>query len=246
MNITDRLHDLVADEPAFVLRPDEALVAGRRRRRRRTLALTGTAGAAAVVTIGSLALLSPPGSAPTTIRFAGEPTASANQDTGDLSSEYYRLARANTPDGWTISDAHLEHDSGWWANVDDGIHGAGRLGMWRSTGSLQQHPCSDSEFVAEAASCTETMLNPTTRLIVRSVSRTNLINDIQVVIVHSDGSGVNVSDDNATWPDPPIRAGRYTVEEKMALNHGTIGSTEPLYSTDQLVAIAKALDAATP
>ena len=242
MNVTESLHDLVADEPPFVLRPDEVLSAGRRRRRRRTLALSGTAGAAAVVTIGSLALMSSTGTSPTTVRFAGEPTAAATQDTGDLSSEYYRIARASTPDGWTMSDGHLEHGSGWWANVDDGVHGPGRLGMWRSTSSLQQHPCSDAEFVAEAVSCTETMLDPTTRLIVRSVSRTNPINDIQVVIVHSDGSGVNVSDDNATWPDPPIRSGRYTVAEKRALNHGTIGSPEPLYTTDQLVAMAKALD----
>lgn len=246
MNVTEGLRDLVTDEPPFVLRPDDVVAAGRRRRRGRTLALTGAAGTAAVVAVGSLTLLASPATSPTTVRFGGDPTASSRQDTGDLTSEYYQVARANTPDNWTISDGFLEHDSGWWANVDDGTHGPGRLGLWRSTGGLQQHPCSDSEFVAKAASCTETMLDPTTRLIVRTVSQTNPINDVQVVIVHPDGSGVDVSDDNATWPNPPFRSGRYTVEEKMALNHGTVGSLEPLYTTDQLVAMAKALDATAP
>lgn len=243
MNLTQGLHDLVATEPPFVLRPDEVIAAGRRRRHRRVFAVTGSAGLAAVVAVGAVALTSSPATAPTTTRLGAEPTARA--DTGDTTSEFYRIARAHTPDGWTISNAHFEPHSGWWANVDDGAHGAGRLGMWRSEGGLQQHPCSDSEFVAEAASCTETMLDADTRLIVRTVSRTDPINDVQVVIVHANGYGVNVSDDNAVWPDPPTGAVISTEAEKRALSKGTIGSPEPLYPLDRLVAIAKALDAAS-
>jgi hypothetical protein len=245
VNITEGLHDLVADEPPFVLRPDAAVAAGRRRRHRRSLAVTGTAGVAAVATISAIALVSSRGTSPTTVRFSGEPSAAANHDTGDTTSEYYLVARAHTPSGWTIADGGREQ-FGWWANVDDGVHGPGRLGLFRSTaGGLQQHPCSDSEFVAKATSCTETMLDADTRLIVRSVSHTDPINDVQVVIVHADGSGVNASDDNATWPDIPSGTVFKTAEEKRVRTRGTIGSPVPLYSTDQLVAMAKALDAAS-
>ncbi|MFN2536957.1 MAG: hypothetical protein ABR549_02250 [Mycobacteriales bacterium] len=246
MNVTEGLHDLVIDEPPFLLRPEVPIVSGRRRRRARALGAVGTGAVATSVVVGSLALLGGTSSAPsTTIRFGGTPTAATSNDTGDISSEYYTIARAHTPAGWTIADAHREQASGWWANVDDGTHGPGRLGLWRSTGSLQQHPCSDSEFVAKATSCTETMLDADTRLIVRTVSHTNPINDIQVVIVHADGSGVNVSDTNATWPDIPAGRTFSTPEEKRAWTRGTIGSEAPLYSTDQLVAMAKALDASS-
>ena len=243
MNVTEGLHDLLADEPPYVLRPDEVVAAGRRRVRRRALATTVTAGVAAVVAVGAVTLLSTPGT-PTTTVFAGQPTAASSNDTGDTSSVYYRIARQYTPAGWTIRDGYVDNGSGYWANVDDGVHGPGRLGMFVSTSSLQQHPCGDSEFVAKAESCTETMLDADTRLIVRGVSRTNPVNDVQVVIVHADGSGVNVSDDNATWPQAERRA-IYTEAEKRALNQGTIGSPAPLYSTDVLVQMAKALDAAT-
>jgi hypothetical protein len=237
VNVTDGLRDLVSDEPPFVLRPDAAIAAGRRQRRVRGVALTATG---AAVAAGAFALLAPGGSAPTTVRFADGPP---SQDTGDTTSAYYQVARAHTPADWTIRDGATEQDSGWWANVSDGVHGPGRLGLWRSTrGGLQQHPCSDSEFVAKATSCTETMLDAHRRLIVRTVSHTDPINDIQVVIVHSDGSGVNVSDDNATWPDIPAGTVFRSGEEKRERTRGTVGSPEPLYSTDQLVAMAKALD----
>ena len=246
MNVNEGLRDLLTDEPPFVLRPDEAVSAGRRRRRRRVAGTAMTAGAAAVVTVGSFALLAPSStSKPATVRFGGTPTSASSTDTGDTSSVYYRIARAHTPDGWSIRDGYVDHISGFWADVDDGVHGPGRLGLFRSTGGLQQHPCSDSEFVAKADTCKETILDADTRLIVRGVSQTNPINDVQVVIVHGDGSGVNVSDDNATWPKVPERRTVFTEAEKRALNEGTIGSPEPLYSLDTLVAMAKALDAAS-
>jgi hypothetical protein len=241
VNVTEGLHDLVADEPPFVLRPDEVLAAGRRRRRRGGIAVAGSGAVAASVVVGSVLLVHAPSSGSASVRFGGQPTAAAASDSGDLTSPYYQLARAHTPAGWVISRAHSEDGSGWWADVDDG-NGAGRLGMFRSTASLQQHPCSDSEFVAKAASCTETMLDADTRLIVRSVSHTDPVNDIQVVIVHGDGSGVNVSDDNATWPDIPPGTSFTTPAQKRYFSHGTVGSAIPLYSTDQLVEIAKALD----
>lgn len=242
MNVTEGLHDLVSDEPPFLLRPDEAMAAGRRRRHVRGLTMIGTGGVVATLAIGSVTLVGGSSdSPPSTVGFGGTPTAASNQDSGDTSSVYYQVARAHTPDGWTIAKGALE-EFGWWANVDDGVHGPGRLGLWRGT-SFQQHPCSDSEFVAKASSCTETMLDADTRLIVRTVSRTNPINDIQVVIVHADGHGVNVSDDNATWPDIPALTVFTSEEEKRERTRGTVGSPEPLYSTDQLVAMAKALDA---
>jgi hypothetical protein len=243
VNVTESLRDLVADEPPFVLRPDEVIAAGRRRSRVRTLTALGTGGVAVTALVTGLALVGGSGGGrSSTVRLGGQPTAGA-ADTGDTTSVYYRIARAHTPAGWTINHAFVEEASGWWADVDDGSHGPGRIGMFRSTGSLQQHPCSDSEFVAKATSCTETMLDADTRLIVRSVSHTNPINDIQVVIVHADGSGVNVSDDNAVFPDPRDFPPIVTPAQKRALNTGTVGSPEPLYSTDQLVAMAKALDA---
>jgi hypothetical protein len=243
VNVHDTLRDLVADEPPFVLRPDEEMAAGRRRRRGRAVTVVGTAAVAASVAVGTL-VLAAPGTAPATVGFAGTPTAAANADSGELDNPYYAVARAHTPDGWTISKAKVDGD-GFWADVDDGVHGPGRLGMFRSNGQLQLHPCSDAEFVARATSCTETMLDADTRLIVRTVSHTDPINDIQVVIVHANGYGVNVSDDNAVLPDVPDGLIVATPEQKRALGRGTVGSAEPLYSTDQLVAMAEQLDATT-
>jgi hypothetical protein len=241
--VKDILNDLVDGEPAYVLRPDEAIAAGRRRRRRRALLTTGTTGAVVLGTMGAFALLASPSKPTTTVTFAGQPTAAATSDSGDLDNVYYRVARKHTPAGWTMTKVTLDGD-GIWADVqDDQGNGPGRFGLYVSKGGLQQHPCSDAEFVAKAVSCTETALDADTRLVIRSTSRTNSINDVQVGIIHANGYGVYASDDNAVWPDPPIRSGAITPAEKLALNKGTIGSPEPVYDLDDLVAMVKELDA---
>lgn len=241
----DVLSDLVADEPAYVLRPDEAIVAGRSRRRRRALLTTGVAGAVALGTVGALALLAAPTRPSSTVSFGAPPPAATSTDTGDLDNAYYRVARKHTPAGWTMAKVTLDGD-GLWADVtDDAGHGPGRFGLFVSKGGLQQHPCSDAEFVAKATSCTETVLDADTRLVVRTVSHTNPINDVQVGIIHANGYGVYASDDNAVWPD--IAPGTVlTPESKRELTKGTIGSPEPLYDLDDLVAMVKELDAAAP
>jgi hypothetical protein len=253
-NVHHGLRDLLTDEPPFILRPDEAITSGRRRRRQRLVGTTVLTGAAAVVTVGTFSMLAgAPASRPATVAF-GAPTAAAGDDTagtddtgdtGDTSSVYYRVARAHTPAGWSIKDGHLDPAFGFWANVDDGVHGPGRLGLWHSPSGLLQHPCSEEAFVDGAVRCTETMLDSDTRLVVRSVSRSNPVNTIMVVIVHTDGSGVAVADDNATWPDGPPAGTITTPDQRRTLAHGTIASPEPLYAMDSLVTMAKTLDAAT-
>jgi hypothetical protein len=66
-----------------------------------------------------------------------------------------------------------------------------------------------------------------------------------VVVVHRDGSGVHVGSDNATWPTFNVRSGeRVTVAQKTAMTTPTVTRSAPVYSVDQLVQIARAIDAA--
>jgi hypothetical protein len=236
------LHDLIGDEPPFLLAPDSAIASGRRRRRRRQGAVLGTFVLTAGV-VGSGALLLSNDSTPATSTvLAADPTASAAPADDNDGSSYYRIVRANTPAGWTFTEPDSDA-GGWWATVDDG-NGAGRFGMFRSTGSLQLHPCSDSEFRSNGT-CVETELSPTSRLIVRGPNRWEAFSSAQVVIVHPDGSGVDVSIDNATWPDLPSGTRFTTADEKREATRGTVHRHDVVYSNDQLVAIAKAFDAAT-
>ena len=76
MNPTDLMRDLVHDEPPFVLRPDDAIHAGRRRWRRRTMLVTGTAGAAALGTVGAFVVLSSPAPS-TSVGVGDEPSVAA-------------------------------------------------------------------------------------------------------------------------------------------------------------------------
>jgi hypothetical protein len=231
------LQHLLADEPPYVLDPDGALRSGRRLRRRRRVAL----GVVGVAIAGSaVALVGGPADPHDTVGFAEAPTA---QDSGDLDNPYYRIARAHTPAGWVIAKAHVDGE-GMWADVtDDRGDGPGRLGLFISRGGLQQHPCSDPEFVAKAVSCTETQLDADTRLVVRSASRTDPVKDVQVGIIHANGDGAYASDDNATWPDLPPGTVITTEAQKRALTKGTVGSTEPVYAVEDLIAMAKDLDA---
>ncbi|HUR51695.1 MAG TPA: hypothetical protein VMZ11_06195, partial [Mycobacteriales bacterium] len=134
---------------------------------------------------------------------------------------------------------------GFQANVDDGA-GASRLylGISPSPGSLQQHPCSDHEFALDGP-CKERSLDADTRLITRGPAASGPVTSTVVVIVHRDGSGVDVGNDNATWPwaDPP--AGTVvTAEEKRLMSTPSVNRPSPVYSVAQLVEIARAVDAA--
>jgi hypothetical protein len=63
------------------------------------------------------------------------------------------------------------------------------------------------------------------------------------VIVHRDGSGVDVGNDSATWRTPPD--GVLTAESKAYYATPLVNRKLPVYSLAQLVEIAKAVDAAT-
>lgn len=239
MNLTEGLHELVRDEPPYALDPDGAVRGGRRRRRTRQGLLAGTA----VVAAGALAVALAGGGGPRQrLVPADQPTAAAPADSGDTSSAFYRAVRAHTPAAWTISGAQAE-DQGWQADVDDGS-GAGRLSVGRSPhpGSLQQHPCGDPEF-AVGVSCVETQLDVDTRLVVRGLQAAGSVRDLVVVIVHADGGGVDVEADNATWPAGPPSGAVVTPQEKARLSTPTVTRPAPAYSVDQLVRLAKAVDA---
>ena len=229
------LHDLVTDEPAYVLDPAEALALGRRRRRTH-LALTAlgtTAVAAGVVVLlphgsgGPVSTLQPAASS--------SPTAAVDR--------WLPLVRAHTPAQWSV-DVIESSDDGWSADVDDG-YGAGRLyfGLSPHPGSLQQHPCGDAEFV-QGGKCEETELGDGRRLITREAQPDQGFRSVVVVIVHRDGGGVEVGNDNATFPRLAPGTAFTSAEDKAAGTRGTVTRTSPLYDVQMLTELAKAVDAA--
>ncbi len=239
MNVNEGLRDLVADEPPYVLDVEGALAGGRRRRRGRVTAVLSGVG----LTVGAVAagvVLLTPATPHDVLTPAAQPPAAAEGD-GSL---FYRVVRANTPAAWTITSIHSDGES-WWADVDDG-RGAQRVGISYSRGGLQLHPCSDSEYV-NGATCTETELSATSRLIVRGVSHDGpqkAYASAYAEIVHPNGYGTSASIDNATWKELPEGKVLYTEDEKRELTKGTIVNPVPLYSTDQLVAMVKQYEAA--
>ncbi|MDP9182133.1 MAG: hypothetical protein M3P04_05090 [Actinomycetota bacterium] len=238
MNLTDQLHDLVAHEPPYRLDPDSVVTGGRRRRRTRGTALalaTGTTAAAVVA--GVLLVQAQPPSGRQTL-FGGTPPRPAPQ--GPIET----VVRAHTPVSWTFSEAHETVPDGFQADVDDGA-GASRLyvGVSPSPGSLQQHPCSDHEF-ALTSTCREMDLDTDTRLIVRGPAAGGPVISQTVVIVHRDGSGVDVENDNATWPWVDEIQAPATPEQKRLMSSPSVNRRLPVYSLEQMVEIAKAVDAA--
>ena len=137
MNLTERLHDLVADEPPYLLDPDVALAGARSRRRSVRAATTAFVGAGAAAAVAAVVLLQPAGTAGTATLVV--PAASTAPSYGPLE----QLVRQHSASGWTY-DVHQEDATGIDADVDDGA-GAGRFGLWLSPpkGSIQQHPCTD-------------------------------------------------------------------------------------------------------
>jgi hypothetical protein len=243
VNLTDDLHDLVAHEPPYRLDPDAAIAAGRRRRRTRSTALalaTGTTAAAVVAAVLVVQAGRPSGGQ---TLFGGSPSGGTKQaPQGPIEV----AVRAHTPAAWTLSETHETVPDGFQADVDDG-EGAGRLyvGVSPSPGSLQQHPCSDHEFALDSV-CREQDLDGDTRLIVRGPAASGPVTSQYVVIVHRDGSGVDVGNDNATWPwiDGPIQA-PVTPEQKRLMSTPSVNRPLPVYSLSQLIEIAKAVDGAT-
>ena len=243
MNVTEQLHLLVADEPPYRLDPDAALAGGRRRRRTRTAVLTAAAGVTGAVALSGLLVANAHRPATQQTLFGASPTAQATAPQGTIE----KVVRLHTPKTWTITEAHVTDrawqgsEVGFQADVDDG-DGASRLyvGISPSPGSLQQHPCSDHEFALDSA-CGEVDLDADTRLITRGPAASGPVTSAYVVIVHRDGSGVDVESDNATWIWPPD--GLLTPENKAELTRPSVNRPMPVYSMTQLIEIAKALDA---
>jgi hypothetical protein len=237
VNVTEKLHDLVADEPSYRLDPDGALAGGRRRRRTRTAALTVAAGATGVVALSGVLVLQAHRPAGHQTLFGATPSA-ATAPGGELET----VVRAHTPDSWTFAETQETVPDGFQSNVDDG-DGASRLyvGLSPSPGTLQQHPCSDHEFALDSI-CTERQLDADTRLITRGPAKSGPVTSVYVVIVHRDGSGVDVGNDNATWLTPPD--GVLTATDKARYATPSVNRPLPVYSLAQLVEIAQAVDAA--
>ena len=231
------LHDLVTDEPPYVLDPAGAAALGRRRRARH-LALAG-AGTAAAVT-ASFALLSSGGAvAPTSTLQPAASTAPSSAP----ADRWLPLVRKFVPVEWSV-DVIESTDDGWSADVDDG-QGAGRLSFSFSPhpGSLQQHPCSDPEFV-QGGKCEEVELGDGRRLVTREAQPQGGFRSVVVVIVHRDGGGVDVGNDNATFPRLAPGTVFTSAEDKAEGTRGTVTRPMPLYDAQGLVELAKALDAA--
>lgn len=236
MNVTEQLHDLVADEPPYRLDPDAAMTGGRRRSRTRTTVLALAAGTTGVVAL-SAALALQPSDPNVRQTLFGAPSTAAPEPQGPIEM----TVRVHTPKTWTLTNADETESSGFQADVDDGA-GASRLyvGVSPSPGTLQQHPCADHEFALDSV-CTERQLDADTRLIMRGPAASGPVTSAYVVIVHRDGSGVDVESDNATWIWPPD--GVLTPENKAELTRPSVNRPMPVYSMTQLIEIAKALDA---
>jgi len=238
VNVTEQLHDLVADEPPYLLDPDAALAGGRRRRHTRTAVIAVAAATSGVVAVSGVLAMQPQRPAGQQTLFGSSPTTEPAEQ-GSIE----KLVRLHTPKWWTFADVQAYHPSEFQADVDDG-DGASRLsvGISPSPGSLQQHPCSDHEFALDSV-CTERDLDADTRLITRSPVASGPVTSEYVVIVHRDGSGVDVESDNATWRPPP--GGVLTPETKAYYATPSVNRRLPVYSLSQLVEIARAVDAAT-
>ena len=238
MNVTEQLHDLVADEPPYRLDPDAAMTGGRRRSRTRTTVLALAAGTTGVVAL-SAALALQPSDPNVRQTLFGAPSTAAPEPQGPIEM----TVRVHTPKTWTLTNADETESSGFQADVDDGA-GASRLyvGVSPSPGTLQQHPCADHEFALDSV-CTERQLDADTRLIMRGPAASGPVTSAYVVIVHRDGSGVEVGNDTATWPPPPV--GGDTPAQTRSHPPPMITGPRPVYSMAQLVEIAKAVDAAT-
>jgi hypothetical protein len=236
--VRDLLDHEVAHEPPYLLDPDRVVAGGVRRRRARATGLTAALGLTAVAGAAAAVVLQPaaPRDSVTTTNV-GSP---AVQPPGPLET----VIRAHTPASWSHSEVHETSPSDFQADVDDGA-GPSRLyvGISPSPGSLQQHPCQDEEF-AMGGFCREVDLDDSTRLITRGPTASGPVTSSYAVIVHRDGSGVDVGNDNATWPW--VERGTVTTpEQKRQLTRVRIQRQLPVYSLEQLVEIAKALDAAT-
>jgi len=231
VNVSEKLHDLVADEPPYRMDPEGAVAGGRRRAQRRTAVLS--ASAVVALAVGAAGIVQAVRETPRQTVQLGAPVETHH---GPLET----VVRDHTPAGWTFAEAE-ERDGGFSANVDDG-QGASRLyvGVTQPRGSLQQHPCSDPEFALDGP-CKETELGDGRRLITRGPTASGPVTSAVVVIVHRDGSGVDVGNDNATWRRPPD--GVLTPETKLLYSTPSVNRTLPVYSIQQLVDIAKAVDA---
>ena len=230
------LHDLITSEPPYVLDPSGAMALGRRRRRAQ-LALTALGTTAAVA--GVVVLLPHGGDAPTsTLQPAASSTPAPAAD-----DRWLPLVRKYTPAEWTV-DVAASTDDGWSADVDDG-RGAGELafGLSPHPGSLQQHPCSDPEFVA-GGKCEEVDLDADRRLVVSEKADARGWRTVEVVLVHRDGGGVDATAANGTVPRVAPGTVFTSAEDKSRATQPTITRAAPLYDAQTLIELVKAVDAA--
>jgi hypothetical protein len=239
VNLPDVLHELVAHEPPYVLDADAAMAGGRRRRRARTTGITAVVGMTTAAVVGTVVALQPP------TPVVHDSVTSRSFGSTAPQGEIERLVREHTPAAWTLANVHETAPDGFQADVDDG-DGASRLyvGISPSPGTLQQHPCRDEEF-ALGGFCREVDLDADTRLITRGPTASGPVTSSYAVIVHRDGSGVDVGNDNATWRWFDRLSAPMTPEQKRLVSAPSVNRDAPVYSLAQLVEIARAVDAAT-
>jgi hypothetical protein len=247
--LPDDLRRLVADEPALHLTADSARTHGRRIRVRRRLAMaSGAVTAAAVATVGVVALTNTGTSSDrltvTPFALSGTAATVGSVDPG-LTADQQRVAdaiRAASPAGWTFDFSADRWDgSGVEATADDGS-GPGRLMIGVSTGQGSQllHPCADPEFKA-GVGCVERTLGDGSVLSLRDLIDYHGTEYIDVVVTHPDGTGVMAEAGNFVidWPPPQVA----TPEMKRHLTHVT--RSAPTYDLEQLARVVLAVDRAT-
>jgi len=234
VNVSEKLHDLVADEPPYRMDPAAAAAGGRRRAQRRTAVLSASAVVALAVGAAGVAQV---------VRETPGQSVQLGAPMGVTRGPLETVVREHTPAGWTFAEAEEREAGIFLADVDDG-RGASRfyVGVTSLPRMMQQHPCSDPSF-AMGGPCQERELGDGRRLITRGPTTSGPVTSSVVVIVHRDGSGIDVGNDNATWRRPPD--GVLTPETKLLYSTPSVNRALPVYSIEQLVEIAKAVDAAT-
>lgn len=246
---------LLADEPSFRHNADQVIQAGRRRRRVRIT--TRVSAALALATVTSALLVSPLRVAAPPERTQVDLLSFASDASGATTAEHrgrgkaspvlrslMPTIRSHSPQGVVFSLAAGELPGGEVlidGTVDDGA-GAGRLFIaLGSAGSTTLDPCSDHEFRL-GASCTTEVLNDGSRVILRGVVGADGPQTIAGVLVRSDGSGLYIEAGN--WVNTsdaprPTKQGEDAPDEPGP----TVSRDEPVYTSDQLATLLRAIDA---
>ena len=251
--LSDELHRLVESEPELRLGVDAVTSAGARRRRVRRLgAGAGVLGVSTTVAVMAALLATQAKTPQDKVRvippLAPQSTVVEHPAGGPISQEIMRIVLDHSPQGWTydLRQGNRPNDDGVEGTVDDG---AGKARFYASVTmqphNLTEHPCADAEFKGEGG-CTETRLAADRILVVRHTAPGSEVTAITVGVVHADGTGAYVESLNAWWPhmDDAESGQVVTPEKKAEMARPEITRSTPAYTEDQLIAIARAVDAA--